>query len=441
MRLTELFRLVFINIMSNKAKGMLTSLGIIVGSATIVLVIAIGQGGKLDVADQFKNLNAGAIEITSGMSVDTMMEQFMGGSNRGGAMPDMGGRGMPSGNSFGGGNMPSGGGFGGNMVSKGDILTADDVEDILTLVPNVENASLLASGKSLVSGGELEEETEYTTAGVQPEYMQISNLEIQYGDFFNEYDIEDNGKVTVLGYKTAQEIFGSAYLAAGEIVTIEGKNYEVIGVLASMGTVSSGLSPDETIFLPYSTAKKYVFGKEISPQITVVADDVDEVENVIANIELLLSENYPNSSFTLTDAGSKMEAAASSANTLSMLLIAVAAIVFVVGGIGIMNVLFVTVKERTQEIGLLKALGSRKREILLTFLIEANFISLFGGIVGVAVGFALIPVVELSGMRCEPVISGGVLALIFAIVTGTIFGFYPALKASQLTPIEALSQD
>ena len=173
----------------------------------------------------------------------------------------------------------------------------------------------------------------------------------------------------------------------------------------------------------------------------MVADDVDEVENVIADIELLLSENYPNSSFTLTDAGSKMEAAASSANTLSMLLIAVAAIVFVVGGIGIMNVLFVTVKERTQEIGLLKALGSRKREILLTFLIEANFISLFGGIVGVAVGFALIPVVELSGMRCEPVISGGVLALIFAVVTGTIFGFYPALKASQLTPIEALSQD
>ena len=283
MRLTELFRLVFINIMSNKAKGMLTSLGIIVGSATIVLVIAIGQGGKLDVADQFKNLNAGAIEITSGMSVDTMMEQFMGGSNRGGAMPDMGGRGMPSGNSFGGGNMPSSGGFGGgkpsggksggrnsrsgsfggNMVSKGETLTADDVEDILTLVPNVESASLLASGKSLVSGGELEEETEYTTAGVQPEYMQISNLEIQYGDFFSEYDIEDNSKVTVLGYKTAQEIFGSAYLAAGEIVAIEGKNYEVIGVLASMGTVSSGLSPDEAIFLPYSTAKKYVFGREI----------------------------------------------------------------------------------------------------------------------------------------------------------------------------------
>lgn len=214
MKLTELFRLVFINIMSNKAKGMLTSLGIIVGSATIVLVIAIGQGGKLDVADQFKNLNAGAIEITSGMSADTMMEQFMGGSNRGGAMPDMGGGGMPSGNSFGGGNMPSGGGFGGrnpsggnvggrnsrsggfggNMVSKGETLTADDVEDILTLVPNVESASLLVSGKGLVSGGDLEEETEYTMAGVQPEYMHISNLEIQYGDFLTSMTLRTTAR-------------------------------------------------------------------------------------------------------------------------------------------------------------------------------------------------------------------------------------------------------
>ena len=124
-----------------------------------------------------------------------------------------------------------------------------------------------------------------------------------------------------------------------------------------------------------------------------------------------------------------------------MLLIAVAAIVFVVGGIGIMNVLFVTVKERTQEIGLLKALGSRKREILLEFLMEANLISLFGGVVGVILGFALIPAVEMTGMRCEPVVLGGILALVFAVITGTIFGFYPAFKASRLTPIEALSQD
>ena len=480
MKLIELLRLVFINILANKSKGMLTSLGIVVGSATIVLVIAIGQGGKLDVADQFKNLNAGAIEVTAGMSADTMMEQFMnnagggpGGGNMpggGGGMPDFSGGNMPTpggggmsnfgggssggGNRSGGGGMPSGGGnmsgSGGNrsggrgsaqMAAQGATLTEDDVEDILSLVPNVESASLLASGSSAVDGGELEEETNFTVAGVQPDYMQISNLDILYGDFFTEYDVEDIEKTAVLGYKAAQEIFGTAYAATGDIITIEGKNYEVIGVLASMGTVSSGISPDDAIFLPYTAAKKYVFGNEISPQITVVASDVKEVENVIENINILLSENYPNAAFTLTDAGSKMEAASSSANTLSMLLIAVAAIVFVVGGIGIMNVLFVTVKERTQEIGLLKALGSRKREILLEFLMEANLISLFGGVVGVILGFALIPAVEMTGMRCEPVVLGGILALVFAVITGTIFGFYPAFKASRLTPIEALSQD
>lgn len=470
MRFTELLRMVLINILSNKSKGMLTSLGIVVGSATIVLVIAIGQGGKLDVADQFKNLNAGAIEITEGMSADSMMEQFMDGGNGGapnfgGGMPDFGGNmpdfggnapsfgngggGMPS---FGGSNSRGGGapgGFGGGSASRGgpqmaaggETLTEDDVEDILALVPNIESASLLASGSGLVDGGELDEETSFTVAGVQPDYASISNLEILYGDFFTEYDVEDKEKVAVLGYKTAQDIFGSAYLATDEIITIEGKNYVIAGVLSSMGTVSSGISPDEAIFLPYSTAEKYVFGSDITPQITVVASDVGEVENVMSNIEALLNENHPNAMFTISDAGSKMEAASKSANTLSMLLIAVAAIVFVVGGIGIMNVLFVTVKERTQEIGLLKALGSCKIEILLEFLMEANFISIFGGIVGVALGFALIPAVEFFGMRCEPVVLGGILALIFAVATGTIFGFYPAFKASGLTPIKALSQD
>lgn len=456
MKLPELIRLVFINIMSNKSKGILTSLGIVVGSATIVLVIAIGQGGKLDVADQFKNLNAGAIEVTVGQSADTMMEKamdnFAGGGfgggmpSGGGSMPSAGGgmpsvgRSMPSGSGmFSGGRGNSGRAsmFGGNNVT----LSTDDVNDILELVPNVETASLLASSEAAVSGGELEDETDYTVAGVQFDYVSISNLELLYGDFFSEEENEEKSKVCVLGYTAAQEIFGAAYAAVGEIVTIEGKNYDVIGVLDSMGTVSSGISPDTALFIPYNTASKYVFDSTISPQISVVASDVDQVEQVMENIEIVLTENHSGASFTLSDAGSKMEAATKSADTLSTLLIAVATIVFVVGGIGIMNVLFVTVKERTQEIGILKALGCRKREILLEFLMEANLISVFGGVIGVAAGFALIPAVELTGMRCEPVALGGILALVFAVITGTVFGFYPAFKASRLMPIEALQQD
>ena len=459
MRLSELLRMVFVNIFSSKSKCALTSLGIVAGSATIVLVIAVGQGGKMDVAEQFKNLSAGAIEVSAGQSADSIMEGMMqgfggapGGGNSGG-MPNFGGGQMPSGGgmpSFGGGAPSGGGNRSGSGGGKGSFapsmtggvtLTEEDVEDISAVVPGIESISILASGDASVEGGDLEEETTYTAVGVAPEYAEISNLTVQYGSFFDEDAEEDCSKVCVLGYKTAQSIFGAAYLAAGDYVSIEGKNYEVIGVLSSMGTVSSGISPDEAIYLPYSTAKKYVFGSSIEPKISAVASDVNEVQSVMENIEAVLTQNYPDAKFTVTDAGSEMEAAQKSANTLQTLLIAVASIVFIVGGIGIMNVLFVTVRERTGEIGLLKALGCKKGVILGEFLLEAGAIALFGGAVGVALGYLLIPAVELTGTRAEPVALAGVLSLVFAVITGTLFGFYPAFKASRLTPIEALGSE
>ena len=135
-----------------------------------------------------------------------------------------------------------------------------------------------------------------------------------------------------------------------------------------MGTVSSGISPDDSIFLPYSTGVKYIVGSSVSPTITVIMEDVDEVDAAMENIQTILSDSYPNAEFTITDAGSKMEAASASNDTLTTLLISMAVIVFIVGGIGIMNVLFVSVKERTKEIGILKAIGCTKRDILLEFL-------------------------------------------------------------------------
>ncbi|MGN1137595.1 MAG: ABC transporter permease [Oscillospiraceae bacterium] len=454
MRISEILKMVIMNIFANKSKGFLTSLGIAVGSATIVLVIAVGQGGRQDVAEQFKNLNAGAIEISVGQSADKMFEDMMGGfSDKGGSFfSGMQGGSMPAAPS--GGNMPSaqgssfgsmsGGGRSSNNThsgANGVKLTVDDAEDIAAYVPDVEAVSIVLTGKSAVSGGELEDETEYTVAGVMSDYQSISNLELLYGEFYDEFDEEDKAKVCVLGYTAAQEIFGAAYLAEGDTVTIEGKNYEVVGVLDQMGTVSSGISPDSSIYVPYSTAQKYIFSSNTAPTITAVASDADKVETVIENINTLLTENYPQTSFTLTDAGSAMKAANNSANTLQTLLIAAAVIVFIVGGIGIMNVLFVTVKERTKEIGILKALGSRRSVILLLFLLEASIIAIFGGAVGAAAGYALIPLVNKLGTTAVAVSYAGILGAGFAVFTGTVFGFYPAFKASQLKPVEALSQD
>ena len=165
------------------------------------------------------------------------------------------------------------------------------------------------------------------------------------------------------------------------------------------------------------------------------------VGTVIDNMELVLKQSNPDANFNIADAGATMDAAMQSANTLSLLLMAVAIIVFIVGGIGIMNVLFVSVKERTKEIGVLKAIGTKKRDILLLFITEANMIGCLGGGIGVVLSFVLIPLmayVDISAVLTLPAI---ILAFCFAIVTGTLFGFYPALKASNLIPIKALNNE
>ncbi|MPN16030.1 Macrolide export ATP-binding/permease protein MacB [bioreactor metagenome] len=222
---------------------------------------------------------------------------------------------------------------------------------------------------------------------------------------------------------------------------IDGKNYEIVGVLEEMGSVQSGISPDNAVYLPYSTCVKHILGSSAEPTIAAVAQEVDKVELAMANIEAILRENYPTASFDVDDAGSAMEAATQSANTLAAMLLAVASIVFIVGGIGIMNVFFVSVKERTGEIGLLKAIGCSKRVILMEFLLEAASISVLGGAVGVGVSYAILPLVEMLGTTAVPSVKGAVLALLFAVLTGTVFGFYPAWKASRLNPIQALNEE
>lgn len=515
MKLSEILRLVWINLIQNKFKVVLTSIGIIVGAATIVMVIAIGRGGQMDVADQFKNLNAGAIDISYEQSSDSSSSNSKSSSKSGSSGKSSngnsesgnrgqggfgGGQGMPqmpggasgdsgnskssggssgnsknSGNSSsdksqkgngssngggmpqmqGGGEMQGGGmpgGFGGFMqggkssesskINQEKItLSEDDMDDLKTFLPGISDITISYTTKSDVDGGELDDAESYTIAGVKNNYAGMSNLTMAAGSFIESSDETNKEKVCVLGYSVAKEIFGSVKDAYDSTIYIDDRAYVVNGVISEVGTVSSGISPDDSIFIPYSTGVKYIVGTDADPTITVIASDVDKVDTVMENIQSVLAENYPNAEFTITDAGSKMEAASESNNTLTTLLIAMAAIVFIVGGIGIMNVLFVSVKERTKEIGILKAIGCTKKDILIEFLLEACFISILGGILGVLLSFGITPVVEHFDVRVELSVFGAALAVVFAVFTGTVFGFYPALKASKLVPVEALNEE
>lgn len=455
--------------LQNKFKVILTSVGIIIGAATIVMVIAIGQGGQEEVAEQFKNLNAGAIDISYELAEaggNTEKEGIMpgGGSSGfpggGGAPMSMpgssnsgesgkSGRGEKSGNSgskgFSGGGFMMGGGNAKDMSNRMNqekiTLSETDVEDLEVFVPNISSVSISYTTKSSVDGGDLEEETSYTIAGVKSIYASISNLSLQVGDFVTEEEEEQKEKVCVLGSTVAKEIFGDATEAYDNIIYVDGRPYVVNGVLEAVGTVSSGISPDEAIFIPYSTGMKYITGTSVSPTITVIAEDLERIDETIENIETVLAESYPNAEFTISDAGSKMEAASQSNDTLTTLLFAMAFIVFLVGGIGIMNVLFVSVKERTKEIGILKAIGCSRKDILMEFLLEACFISILGGVLGIVLSFGITPVVKMLQIPVVLSATGMFLAVVFAVVTGTVFGFYPAWKASRLVPVEALSEE
>ena len=395
MRLSEIFRLVWLNLSQNKFKVILTSIGIVAGSATIMMVLAIGTGGREEVAEQFKNLNAGAVDIS----------------------------------------------YEENVVNEKVTLNYEDAENLMLFVPEISDATISYSATASVEGGELDTSSYYTVAGVLHNYGTISNLGMASGEFLTEENNQNKEKICILGSAVANAVFGSAYNAYDNTLYIDDRAYVVGGVLSEMGSVASGISPDQTVFIPYETGIKYITGNDISPTITVIADDVEAVESVMADVESELKESYPNTAFTISDAGSKMEAASASNETLTLLLISMAVIVFIVGGIGIMNVLFVTVKERTNEIGILKAIGCSRKEILLEFLLEAGCTSLVGGVLGVLLALAVTPVVELFSVRVELSVQGAVLSLLFGVITGSIFGFYPAYKASRLVPVVALNQE
>lgn len=387
-----------VNLVQNKSKVMLTSLGIMIGTLTIIMVIAIGRGGEEQIARQYTNMSAETVYVNVSFGQDMDMS-----------------------------SIPR--------------LKPEHIDTILDENPYLKGMYLRCTTSQEVVIGR--EKKQMNLAGVTGGYGEISNLPIETGADFSDADQEEGNRVAVLGADLAKENFGSAEDAVGETIRIGNYPYEVIGVLQKKSEGLQGLSPDATVFLPYLTAQEdEVFNDYSFPQAVGLAQDTKVIEKAKARLKSTLDYLLEDSiMYSVEDAGSRIDAALESARTMKMLLISVAAIVFLVGGIGIMNVLFVSVKERTREIGILKAIGTSKHDILLQFLLESMGIGLFGGMIGILLSYGAMPLMKLTDIAVVPSIGGKAAALLFAVSTSAIFGFYPAYKASVLKPIDALNYE
>lgn len=399
MKLQEIIRMIVVNLIQNKYKVILTSLGIIIGTMTIILVIAIGRGGEKQIADQFKNMSAETIYVnyqpTTGEKNKEKIERL--------------------------------------GIAEIDLIRKEN--------PYIKGIYLrdVFAGQIQVNQ---KKQTPIMTA-VSQGYAEISHYIIENGNDFSELDYEESQKVLVLGYTLAEKYFGNSEQALGQSVQIKGIQYEVIGVLKKTSEGFQGVSPDDTVFIPYATVLENQLNDGDSvPQAVALATNKEVVKKAIKRIQSSLDYVFDDSSvYQIEDAGNRIKAAMESATTMKLLLVSVAAIVFVVGGIGIMNVLFVSVKERTREIGILKAIGTTKKDILLLFLLESIGIGVLGGVTGVGLSYFVIPLLERGSIPMYATLDGKMIAFVFAVLTSAIFGFYPAYKAAKLTPIDALNHD
>ncbi len=392
-------------LMVNKMRSSLTMLGIIIGVGAVIAMIAVGSGAKRRISEQIASMGSNLIMVLSGSATS-------------------------GGIRYGSGTVPT--------------LTVDDAKAIQAEIPTVRYVSPELNGIAQVVSGNQNWST--IVHGTTPEILEIRNWSLSSGRPFTQQDVDGATKVCLLGRTVAENLFGGIN-PTGQIVRIKKVPFAVIGVLGPKGQSTWGRDQDDVIFVPITAAQKRLFGMQFPGMVRTIAVQAkgpEVLKETEEQVTALLRQRHhiqpsQENDFTVRNLTEVMSSAEQSARVMSLLLGAIASISLIVGGIGIMNIMLVSVTERTREIGIRMAVGAKGRDILLQFLIESLVLSLIGGTLGIGIGIS--GTLVLSTFTQWPTLfsmEAIFLAFLFSGSVGVFFGFYPARKASLLNPIEAL---
>ena len=397
----ESFLMAWASLIANKLRSLLTMLGIIIGVAAVIALVSIGNGVKQDIENSISSLGSNLLVVLPGAPRTP------------GARPSQG-----------------------SMKS----LKISDYEAIAKL-EGVKAASPMTNGSYVV----IYQNKNWTTsvAGVNSNFQDVNNWTMTSGRFFSDKNVQNRERVAVVGQTVVKNLFTDED-PVGKEIRVKNIPFRVIGVLKSKGNGTMGNDQDDTVLIPYTTSMERVEGIDYLRRVYVVAKDDGGIDRLQADIENLLRvrHNIKDTNlddFNIQNMKSIMETVAQTTGTFTLFLGAVAAISLVVGGIGIMNIMLVSVTERTREIGVRKALGATYSVIVTQFLIEAVVISLMGGFIGIAFGIGASKVIGMvSGMSTVVSVPTIIMSFAFSMAIGLIFGIYPARKAAKLNPIDAL---
>ena len=386
----------------NKLRTLLTMLGIIIGVGAVIATVSIGNGAKAQVEAQIASLGQNVILI------------FSGSFTRGGVHSGWGGAGT---------------------------LTIEDATGIQREIPEVQNVSPELRSAAQVAAGNQNWMT--SILGEGEDYLDIRQWPLSSGAMFTGTDVRGANKVAIIGKTTATQLFGDSD-PVGQIVRIKNVPFVVVGQLSPKGLSVMGTDQDDVLIIPYTSAMKRVLGVTTLRGITVQAAPGSDLKSVQAQITEIIRQRHKiqpgrDDDFTVRTQQEIAETATQASQTMTLLLSAVALVSLIVGGIGVMNIMLVSVTERTREIGIRMAVGARSRDLLLQFLIEAVTLSLIGGIIGI--GFGMGGAKALTLLNNWPMgipLMWIVIAFLVSALVGIVFGFYPAYKASRLNPIDAL---